>query len=241
MPRPENCPSNSLNTKLAIACGLVGFTIGVLGLATGTAVPGLIAGILALASPVILFTGSPSRTMAANVVDAALESVEDDKTSAAESGPPANTSPFHQNGGLLTAGYFQLAVQTRVTAARRFLKPLSVAQLRVQSDDHASPTDEIAITSAIVSHLRDSDTACAMNATQIGLVLEDTPENGAVWAVERIRRAMAETHPNVRISAGIACYPAHAIESDEVMAQADEALARVEEWPQNRIEVALAD
>ena len=40
--------------------------------------------------------------------------------------------------------------------------------------------------------LRECDTACVLGPGEIGLVLEDTPENGAVWVVERLRRAMPE-------------------------------------------------
>ena len=48
------------------------------------------------------------------------------------------------------------------------------------------------------------------------MLLEDTPENGAVWTVERLRRRMADQHPDLTMWAGVACYPAHAFDAGEI-------------------------
>ena len=55
---------------------------------------------------------------------------------------------------------------------------------------------------------------------RFGLVLEDTPENGAVWTVERVRRALAAERKDLTLWAGVACYPAHAFDADELLARA---------------------
>jgi GGDEF domain-containing protein len=67
------------------------------------------------------------------------------------------------------------------------------------------------------------------------------PENGAVWTVERIRRALAGTHSGHTLWAGIACYPAHAFDAWELFERADQALVAAREWQQDRIEVATSD
>ena len=41
--------------------------------------------------------------------------------------------------------------------------------------------------------------------------------------------------------AGVACYPAHAFDKDEILNQAKTALSQAREWRQDRIEVAQAD
>jgi GGDEF domain-containing protein len=73
------------------------------------------------------------------------------------------------------------------------------------------------------------------------LILEDTPENGAVWTVERVRRALAVEHPGQTLWAGIACYPAHAFDAWELFDRAGQALDAAQEWHQDRIEVATSE
>ncbi len=41
--------------------------------------------------------------------------------------------------------------------------------------------------------------------------------------------------------AGVACYPAHAFSTDELLDQASPALDAAREWKQDRIEVATAE
>jgi hypothetical protein len=43
------------------------------------------------------------------------------------------------------------------------------------------------------------------------------------------------------LRAGIACYPAHAFGSTELLQRATEALVAARDWNQDRIEVASAD
>jgi GGDEF domain-containing protein len=88
--------------------------------------------------------------------------------------------------------------------------------------------------------LRSSDVAARLADGTYGLMLEDTPEDGAVWAVERLRRALA-TRPGGRVlRAGLACYPGQALTPTEIVVAAQGAFATAREWPQDRIEVAVA-
>ena len=83
-----------------------------------------------------------------------------------------------------------------------------------------------------------SDSACRLDGPMMAVILEDTPENGAVWTVERIRRRVAAERPEVALRAGVACYPAHAFDAAQVMAAAEAALRSARDWHQDRIEVA---
>ncbi len=73
------------------------------------------------------------------------------------------------------------------------------------------------------------------------LLLEDTTDAGATWTAERIRMALAEIEPDAVMWAGVACYPAHGLNTEEVLDRADQALDSAREWRQHRIEVAPAD
>jgi len=145
---------------------------------------------------------------------------------------------------LFSEAYFRVALDARIASARRHLRPVAVALVEVvegiQSGD-SREADPVKVTGSIRQTLRDADTACRMSDGCFALILEDTPENGAVWTVERIRRNLTSRHGQHTLWAGVACYPAHAFSTDEILDQATVALAAAREWKQDRIEIATAD
>lgn len=146
--------------------------------------------------------------------------------------------------GLYTESYLMVALDARIAAARRRLRPVSVVMIDVVYGLHAGnpvPADSAVVSAAVRSTLREADTAACMNDGRFVLVLEDTPENGAIWTVERLRSYLVADHPDHTVRAGIACYPAHAFNLEEILQQANEALANAREWRQDRIEVASSD
>ena len=74
--------------------------------------------------------------------------------------------------------------------------------------------------------LRESDAACRLGDLMIGAILEDTPEAGAVWAAERVRGTLLASPIGdaLTLSAGVACYPTHALGAAELVHQASCAL-----------------
>ncbi len=146
--------------------------------------------------------------------------------------------------GLFSEDYFRVAVDARIAAARRHLRPVAVVLLEVieglrsGAPQSAQP---MLVAEMINATLREADTACRLLDGRFGLVLEDTSENGAIWTVERIRRSIAELQQGLTLRAGIACYPAHAFGSSELLQRADEALVAARDWNQDRIEVANVD
>lgn len=144
--------------------------------------------------------------------------------------------------GLFSESFFGVALDSRVAAARRHLRPVAVILIEVVEGlpaDVPEITDASVVAEAITATLRESDTACRLEKGEFALLLEDTPENGAIWTVERIRRHLAENNPNLTLWAGVACYPAHAFSPDDLLTAADAALISAREWRQDRIEVAL--
>lgn len=218
--------------RLGILLGLTGLATGVVATLTGIGAIGLGAGVLALVGPTVMLREmNLIRNNHEHAGDPApIESPEVEPTAV----------PFHRDSELLKAKYFDVAVKNRMTAARRFLKPLAIVQIRVTGEAPIE-TLEAQATAAVQETLRDCDTACVLGSGHIALVLEDTPENGAIWAVERIRRTLIDTDDSLTVWAGVACYPAHGMDTAEVMAQCEDALDRAQAWPQDRIEVAFAD
>ena len=145
---------------------------------------------------------------------------------------------------LFSEAYFRVALDARIASARRHLRPVAVALVEVVegSGNPGSPeADATKVTGSIRQTLRDADTACRMADGCFALILEDTPENGAVWTVERIRRNLTSRFGQHTMWAGVACYPAHAFSTDELLDQASLALESAREWKQDRIEVATAE
>ena len=145
--------------------------------------------------------------------------------------------------GLYNENYFRAAVEARVAAARRHLRPVAVVLMQVVAGegDNRQPAEPQVVADYLVATLRESDTACRTSRGLFALVLEDTPENGAVWTVERIRRRLTEEQQDITVWAGVSCYPAHAFEVKDLVGKASEALEAATEWHQDRIEVAVAD
>lgn len=145
--------------------------------------------------------------------------------------------------GLLNHDYFDASLPTRVATARRVLRPLSVALLDAARDAETCPPGLVQqVAYGLLKTLRQSDTPCRRRDGGFAVILEDTPEDGAVWSVERLRRLLATHGVEVTIWAGIASYPAHALEAAQLMERAETALRSARQWGErSRIEVAVAE
>lgn len=159
-----------------------------------------------------------------------------------DSGPAsALTDPLT---GLFSEDYFDVAIEARIAAARRHLRPVGVVVLEVVEGlrvGRTQPGDPKRVATAIKETLREADTACRRRDGHFALLLEDTPETGAIWTAERIRRFLADRDPTLTMWAGVACYPAHGFDADGLLALAEEALGAAREWHQDRIEVAVSE
>jgi len=231
------------NTTVIDRRGLLGFSAGLAGLGIGLGavvldltVLGLVAGICSFISALTIVRRPREPDEAGRETESKDRSTENSIVAVA----PTRSDLADDRTPLLPGDYFDIAVRSRVMAARRFLKPLAVIRLRITTEDGTGLTTNREIAELFANTLRECDTACILGDSEIGLVLEDTPENGAVWVVERLRRAMPESL-NCRLRAGVACYPAHAMDAAELLDQVDNALERAAEWSQDRIEVALSD
>jgi diguanylate cyclase (GGDEF)-like protein len=157
---------------------------------------------------------------------------------------PSNEGLTDPETGLFNHDYFLVALDSRIAAARRHLRPVAVGLLDIvegREGDSRPPADARMIANALRETLRESDTATRLKDGRFGVVLEDTPENGAIWTMERLRRRLAEDNNDLTLWAGVACYPAHAFDVGAIIERADAALVAARDWHQDRIEVATAE
>ena len=144
--------------------------------------------------------------------------------------------------GLFNESYFEVVVASRISAARRHLRPVSIVLLEVATSDSDPTPLAISDTARVIGRtIREADTACRLSMHRIGLVLEDTAEDGAVTVLDRFRAHLATFAPEAVCWAGIACYPTHVFHAEEARAKAARALRNARAWPQHRVEVASAD
>ena len=159
---------------------------------------------------------------------------------AAGAAPPSADAIVDQESGLFSEVFFGASLVKRVSAARRGLRPLSVAVLDVwvdfgSLDSRQAPAAPVA--DLLVEVFREADTIARTPDGLYLVLLEDTPENGAVWSLERLRRRVSESLPNHTTWAGVSCYPAYGFDAEQLVAQARQALELAKEWPQDRVEV----
>jgi diguanylate cyclase (GGDEF)-like protein len=149
--------------------------------------------------------------------------------------------------GLLGEQHYKVLVQKRVAAARRALQPISLVMFQVDGLDDATQEQcdnaVAALGEVITQTLRESDAACRIGPTMASAILEDTAEAGAVWAAERIRGTLHQSVIGdvLTISAGVACYPTHALSALELMDRAQRALDHARSQGRDRLEVATSD
>ena len=145
--------------------------------------------------------------------------------------------------GVFTQVFFDASLGKRISAARRGLRPLTVAMVEVVErvgEPDVFQTDPKPIADILVETLREADTVARMDSGVFAVLLEDTPENGAIWTLERIRRKISEDLPQCTVRAGMSCYPAYAFDAGQLVEQSLAALDAAREWRQDRIEVTTA-
>jgi len=241
----------------SLVTGFLGLGSGVITLAGGPVTFAAVAGVLALASGVagLQATKKLNETKhLQNVLEKELETVKNETKSVREQLLKLKDSDIDDQSteqdflidtdtGLFSENFFNAALESRIASARRHLRPISVIIFDVsknKKNDTTNPAEPSHVADAIKKTLREADTACLLQNGHYVLVLEDTPETGAVWTIERIRRALDESNKELTVWAGVACYPAHAFSKEGIVKAAEDALVSARDWNQDRIEIAAA-
>lgn len=144
--------------------------------------------------------------------------------------------------GVFTETFLAATLRSRVAVARRALRPLSLVFFEVLDapGEDGRPLDRSTIAEVLATTLRESDVAGPIDDATFVCILEDTGEDGAVWTAERIRRNLSDSTARRRFRAGVASYPSHGLEPEELREKAWSALVMARDWSRDRIEVAVS-
>ena len=150
--------------------------------------------------------------------------------------------------GLPGPSVVQHTLADKFAVARRHLWPVTVIQLSMAScdDDFSAPLPVAELAQLLRLSLRESDLAARVGENRFVLVLDDTSENGGVWAVERLQAALSEQSAGkMNLLAGLASYPSHGLAPTEIVRLAEAALqravAQLAEGLGNPVQVAPMD
>ena len=243
----------------ALAAGAVGVAASVPALAVVAGVAGVIAAVAGVAlgaearrnGDQLGAAESELATMRRELasINAVLQEESNRRAAEQELGPPItardrNEHAFDPATGLYDERYFAVLVQQQVAAARRSLRPVSVVIFEIDSmgeSDSETRQQALGVVGDVVRRtLRESDAACRLGDLMVGAILEDTPEAGAVWAAERVRGTLLASPIGdaLTLSAGVACYPTHALGAAELVHQASVALDEARSRGRDRVELA---
>jgi len=161
-------------------------------------------------------------------------------------GPEASVDSITDSvTGLPDGRVFSVVLDRKIALARRTLKPVSIIYFELDEFASFAPyvrEHAMRSTSRVITNtVRDSDTICDLGHGVLVALLDDTSEAGAVWAADRVRNAYTDSPSRdiVTLSAGVACYPSHAMDPQDLLDAAQAACCSAKTHGPGRIEVAI--
>lgn len=148
--------------------------------------------------------------------------------------------------GLIRSRHLPVLLNHAVAVARRKVQPVSVVYWELDGGRDLAPSARDQALTALGAvawrTIRESDAVFRLDdATALG-VLTETAQGGAVVVANRVRASL-RTSPvgdSLTVSAGIACYPSHALDPMELVSQAGRALDQARSNGHARDHVAVA-
>ena len=151
----------------------------------------------------------------------------------------------NRDSGLLDERYFEVTLDSRVATARRHLQPVTLLLVTLEGEDENPAAWKATLVSfgkLLHETLREADTACQIGDASFAIILEDTPEAGGVWAAERLRMALVRKGETlVRLAAGVAAYPSHALAARDLLERAQGALNHARAAGCSQVEIATTE
>jgi len=144
--------------------------------------------------------------------------------------------------GLFNRRYLEESLNRELNRANRMDRTVSVVMLDLDHFKHFNDTfghqvgdillKEVAV--VIKSRVRAGDLACRFGGEEFSLILAEVNAEGAYKCVESIRESIkhlslhhrGQTLGTITVSAGVATFPAHGNNSEDLIRSADEALYR---------------
>jgi len=155
--------------------------------------------------------------------------------------------------GLFNRRYLEETLEREVHRANRTKRNMSMVMLDLDdfkrfNDDFGHQAGDLLlkeVSSLIKSRVRAGDLACRFGGEEFALVLFETGIDGAYKCIDSLREAVKQltvvyrkqTLGSVTISAGIASFPVHAANPEDLIRAADEALYRAKKNGRDRIAV----
>jgi diguanylate cyclase (GGDEF)-like protein len=149
--------------------------------------------------------------------------------------------------GLLRQRHLPVLLQQIVAAARRKVQPVSVVFWELDGLGTAQLDAREQALNALGAvawrTLRESDSVFRLGDIAAVAILVDTAEPGALTVAERVRDALrvSAVGDTLTVSAGIACYPTHALDAAELVSRAGHALELARREGHERDHVAVAE
>jgi GGDEF domain-containing protein len=143
-------------------------------------------------------------------------------------GPNQQRTVLDPDTGLPDIRFFEIGLDSRISAARRHLWPVTIVLLEFTPHPGQRLAESLAAFTTLVRQtLREADVVCRIAPRTFALLLEDTNEAGGVWAAERLQVALGRDDVGAEgLAAGVASYPTHGLGATEVLARARGALMR---------------
>jgi len=148
--------------------------------------------------------------------------------------------------------YFQLMLDAEIQRSRRYNRPFSLAMIDIDDFKHFNDTyghqlgDEVlrSVGRAIRKNTRNVDVSARYGGEEFVIVFPETDLDAALIAAEKVRRCVEQIEiPHegamlqVTISLGLAVFPRHAQDKDDLIKSADEALYVSKREGKNRVSV----
>jgi GGDEF domain-containing protein len=159
--------------------------------------------------------------------------------------------------GLFSEAFLRAVLPTRIATARRSLKQLGLVLVQVDLAERGHEAGTLTLPTGgeggtgvdpgvlgLTVHraLRDSDIAAGLDQNRFAMLLEFTPVEGCVVVAQRFIDLLDKEHPELVASAGVACYPAHAIDASELFAASTRALQDArDQGPRTIVVAPVAD
>lgn len=207
--------------------GLAGCAFGITGAIIGSPVLTVVAAACALvagASSLALLERARQAERRAAIAMAEVATLREME----HTGPLQQRAVLDPETGLPDIRFFEIGLDSRISAARRHLWPVTIVLLEFTPHNSHRLSDSIASFTTLLSQtLREADVVCRIAPRTFAMLLEDTNEVGGVWAAERLQVALARDEVGaVGLAAGVASYPTHGLSATEVLARARGALMR---------------
>lgn len=152
--------------------------------------------------------------------------------------------------GLKNHGYFFERINEEIERARRYQRPLAVViadidDFKAVNDTYGHLSGDRVLRSlgeAFVRDLREVDIACRIGGEEFGFAFPETDLEGAMSVAERLRSSIEKLDipdaGTVTLSIGVAVFPTHAENQEELIESADMALYQAKHEGKNCVRAA---